>query len=722
MTYLREFLTQIHNRDFIKFLVLWEEYCLSDQVDAEEFGQLLKAIKDSELARHFGQIADTAIPLWKKIENNEDAYEILRLLLDVQNSNNSMLVELASDALKAKYGNDPKFNDKIRLAGLRDKENFQGALSRYELLNHFVKHNIVFHTGGWGTGEIIDVSRLREHITVEFENVSGKKDISFANAFKTLIPLSKAHFLARRFTNPDLLEKEGKEDPLFLIKLLLHDLGPKTASEIKDELCDLVIPEKDWAKWWQGARSKIKKSFLFEWPESTKDSFCLRKKELSVEERLKGMLQGKKDLDELIYSIYSFMRDTNAALKNENLKKTLQKKLEELLQTSSVSLAHQLQIDWLLEQVLESELIGERIATLIRKEKHLEQIIEAVEIVAFKKRLLVAIKEVREDWVNLFGQLLLILPQAQLRDYILKEMLNHPQAKTLLEQKLKDLCEYPQRTPDAFIWYFQKIIDEEEQLPYQDSEGRNKFFESFFILYSALEGKTEFKDLLKKMYGLISAKRYALVRKLLQGTSLEFAKELLLLISKCQTLSDSDMKILRSLTEVVHPSLGQVKTKKDAYEEDEEIWTTEEGYFKVQERIKQIGTVEMIENAKEIEAARALGDLRENSEYKFAQEKRARLQGELKTLSKQLNKARIITPEDIHPSEVGIGNCVTTKNDEGLETTYTLLGPWDADVDKNILSLNSKLAQAMIGKKAGESFQFKDMKFKILKVKSYLKT
>lgn len=264
---------------------------------------------------------------------------------------------------------------------------------------------------------------------------------------------------------------------------------------------------------------------------------------------------------------------------------------------------------------------------------------------------------------------------------------------------------------------------DKEALPFQNLEGRHQFFEAFFILFSILEGQAESRDLIKKMYNLLSGKRYALVRKLLQGTTLEFAKELLLLISKCQTLAGHDMTILRSLTEVVHPSLQSPKFKGSHAEgeEEEEIWTTEEGYLKMQDRIRQIGTVEVVENAREIEAARALGDLRENSEFKFAQERRARLQSELKELSSQLSKARVIVPDDIHPSEVGIGNVVTLTDVKDRPIVYTILGPWDADTDKNILSFNSKLAQAMVGKKTGERFQFRDEKFKVAKIESYLK-
>ena len=180
------------------------------------------------------------------------------------------------------------------------------------------------------------------------------------------------------------------------------------------------------------------------------------------------------------------------------------------------------------------------------------------------------------------------------------------------------------------------------------------------------------------------------------------------------------MKILRSLSEVVHPSLAPPKQRKGAgNDEDEVIWTTEEGFLKIQERIRHIGTIEMIDNAREIEAARALGDLRENSEFKFAQERRARLQSELKTLSDAFNKARVINKDDVQIGRVGVGTVIDIENEQGKLIRYSILGPWDANPDENILSFNSKFAQAMIGKKIGDIFQFKDEKFSIVDL-SYL--
>lgn len=724
MGYLKEFLTQINNRDFHKFLVLWEEYCTSDIVEAEEFNQLLKAIKTSELARHFGQIVETALPLWKTIQDKKESYEILRLLIDLQTTNSPVLAELTFDTLQTTHGHDPKFNERLRLAGLRNKENFQGAISKYDLLAHMGKNNIMFHTGGWGTGEIVDISFVREHLVIEFENVSGRKDLSFINAFKVLIPLPHTHFLARRFADPDQLEKEGRQDPIGLIKLLLHDLGPKTAAEIKDELCELVIPEADWTKWWQGARAKIKKNPIIEAPDSIKEPFYLRKAELTPEERLKEAMQNKTDIHQIIQTTYNFVRDTPNALKNSATKQSLQEKLLQLLKAPGITEDQQLQTYLLLEQFFGYEPANGKIAEIIQQQKNLEKIVQSIDIVAFKKRALVAIKDNRPDWPTLFLNLLFTISQAQLRDYILRELNCHEKGHVLLEKKLQDLIVHPAQYPDMFVWYFQKLVSDDDDLgiPFANQEGRNQFFESFFILFSTLEGQPEQRDLLKKMYSMLSNKRYALVRQLLQNTSLEFAKEFLLLASKCQTLTGHDMKILRSLTEVVHPSLAPPKQKKGSKDEDqEEIWTTEEGYLKIQERIRQIGTVEMVENAREIEAARALGDLRENSEFKFAQERRARLQSELKTLSSQLNRARIITPDDIHSSEAGVGSIISVVDNKGNKTSYTILGPWDADPDQNILSFNSKLAQSMLGKQVGESVSFRDEKFQVVGLGSYFK-
>ncbi len=208
----------------------------------------------------------------------------------------------------------------------------------------------------------------------------------------------------------------------------------------------------------------------------------------------------------------------------------------------------------------------------------------------------------------------------------------------------------------------------------------------------------------------------------MQSSSIEEVKEFILLASKCHSFSDHDQKIFHSLAEVVYPSLIKGKKKHDSTSGPENaiLWTTQEGFDKLRSKMQKIATVETVENAKEIETARAHGDLRENAEFKAALEKRDRLQSELKLLSEQMKHARVITKQDISTKEVGIGTIVECTNKQGKTVTYTLLGPWDADPEKNILSFQSKLAQAMKGKTVGEKFVLQSDELTIVSIQSFL--
>ena len=148
-----------------------------------------------------------------------------------------------------------------------------------------------------------------------------------------------------------IVEKNAKENPIDVIHILLRDLGPKTAAEIKDELCQLVIPEEDWAKWWQNTRTKIKKDTMIEAPEDIRQPFVLRLSEVSHEDRLRKLLEGKPEIGHFIQMIYSFMRDFPETLKNQEFKVFLQNKLQEALGYPDLTDSELLQLHFFLEDL-----------------------------------------------------------------------------------------------------------------------------------------------------------------------------------------------------------------------------------------------------------------------------------------------------------------------------------------------------------------------------------
>jgi transcription elongation factor GreA len=121
--------------------------------------------------------------------------------------------------------------------------------------------------------------------------------------------------------------------------------------------------------------------------------------------------------------------------------------------------------------------------------------------------------------------------------------------------------------------------------------------------------------------------------------------------------------------------------------------------------LREISSVKIPKNAKVIEEARMEGDLRENAGYQYAKEEQKMLVQRQATLSDQLSRARVIGPDDVEVSRAGFGTRVLLLNlESNQEEDYTLLGRWEADPERHILSIQAPLAQQILGHKAGDSF------------------
>lgn len=718
MAYLKDFRERIQNNDYPGFLKIWEEYCYGDQPDGEEMIAVLESVRSSELAKPFGLHVERLLPLWRELTDQKMIHSVLRLIFDLETTSSETLAELGTEYLKTQYADDPLLHEKLRLVGLRSQDRFQSAIRNFELLTHFQKGNFVYHTAGWGTGEILEVSLVREEVSIEFEYVMGPQYLSFEKAFRTLVLLPKEHFYSRRFGNPDALEKEARENPGEIIKLLLKDLGPKTASEIKEELCDLVIPAEDWNRWWQTARTKIKKDTKIASPKELKDPFVLRTEDVPHEVSLHKALEKKPGVHATIQMVYNFIRDFPETLKNQEFRASLELRLKDVLAEEQVDESQRLQILFFLDD-LNVATAAQEIQKLIAEAKMAADLVRSIQIMSFQKKTLIQARKIRKDWKELYLDLLFTVESNLLRDFLLTE-LDHPETKEELKKILNSLLIHPLSYPDVFVWYFQKIIQPKSTLPFANASGKNAFFEGILILLDHLEKKPQYRDLSKKILSLLTADRYKIVRDILQHSSEEEVKEYLLLATKCSILTDHDIKILHSLAEVAHPSLARLRQDREAPPKEESIfWTTQQGHLRTQQRIQQIATIETVQNAKEIETARAHGDLRENAEFKAALERRDRLQAELKFLSDQISNARILSAHDVTIDEVGIGCVVHCQGSNGEQIRYTLLGPWDADPEMHILSFQSKLAQSMKGKTIGETFEFQGETFKITDIQNY---
>ena len=112
---------------------------------------------------------------------------------------------------------------------------------------------------------------------------------------------------------------------------------------------------------------------------------------------------------------------------------------------------------------------------------------------------------------------------------------------------------------------------------------------------------------------------------------------------------------------------------------------------------------EMPANVKRIEFAKSYGDLSENAEYQYAKDEQRALMQKQTLMQKDLEDVKPVDFADAPSDEVAPGVGVVVSAQDG-ERTYWVLGEWDNDIEKRILSSKAQLAVNMLGKKPGDKF------------------
>ncbi len=140
----------------------------------------------------------------------------------------------------------------------------------------------------------------------------------------------------------------------------------------------------------------------------------------------------------------------------------------------------------------------------------------------------------------------------------------------------------------------------------------------------------------------------------------------------------------------------------------ERYLVTPEGHAKLIARRKELIEVERPQNVRDIEEARAHGDLSENAEYHAAKDRQGFIDLELRTVKDKIARAQVIDPAQMTGDRVAFGATVTFIDlDIDEELTYQLVGGEEADVKAGRVFYKSPLARGLMRKEAGDEVQVK---------------
>lgn len=143
----------------------------------------------------------------------------------------------------------------------------------------------------------------------------------------------------------------------------------------------------------------------------------------------------------------------------------------------------------------------------------------------------------------------------------------------------------------------------------------------------------------------------------------------------------------------------------------EKIPFTAAGYAKAEAELKQRKSVDRPAIIEAIAEARAHGDLSENAEYAAAKEKQSFNEGRIKELEAVISRADVIDVKSLSGDTIKFGASVkVVDEDTEEESTYQIVGEYEADIKLNQISITAPLARALIGKKKGDSVEVKTPK------------
>ncbi|GGI09013.1 GreA/GreB family elongation factor [Egicoccus halophilus] len=134
-----------------------------------------------------------------------------------------------------------------------------------------------------------------------------------------------------------------------------------------------------------------------------------------------------------------------------------------------------------------------------------------------------------------------------------------------------------------------------------------------------------------------------------------------------------------------------------------ETWLSQEAYDRLSEELETLKTEGREHISAEIETARAHGDLKENAEYHSAKEEQGKMEARIRQLESLLRDARIGQPQDTDEVRPGL---VVALDVDGDEETYLVGSREDHHDEFDILSADSPMGRAVLGRKTGDTVSF----------------
>jgi len=551
----------------------------------------------------------------------------------------------------------------------------------------------------WGFGQIKSYDDATQRLLIDFK---GKKAHPMDPAFcvNTLDILPANHLLVRKETDTKKINELIADNPAQLVVEALESYPNNAATAIEMEITlAQVIGEEKFKKWWSAAKKAVAKDPRIAIPEKKTECYILRETPISTED----------EILEQFNSTRSARRRISLAeeLLGSATKKDLKTDLSAILQgvTEAVKTSNQLDASERLYGAAirddlakllgaDSSAFEPQQAALVANVRDLSAIAEKIPV-HFQSRFLELVHATHpiESRDILFS--LLKVSQGKFTTECINFLVEQGHADELAAALKRWQTEQNLRAP-VLLWIVKNRHSKKFAKLLNDLITPRLLSAIFFAIdYEALQASNARRIPL----GDILSEDTDLISDLLSTADPETARDLANTLMLNQGFEELTKKSLLARFIKIFPKI-QSLVAADAESKEEQLLVSKPSFERKREEYETIVSKKIPENSKAIATAREHGDLKENSEYKMAKQDQQVLMAQKTLLEKDLGRARITDFKEANTEQVSVGSIVEVKNTTSGQTTrYTLLGAWDGEPDKNILSYKTPFGAALLGKK-----------------------
>ena len=708
----------INRRQFSQLKQMWEKLV---ELQPEDFEGLLQI--ENQVVRALGgdrgiTLLEVLYPYYREKEDWNSSVDILKRILNHDPRKSGARAELV-DVYTNRYAGHSHLEEYIKVSNLNQSwRNVHDAIADFEKHISFDEGNYVFHRT-WGLGRIKEIKDDR--FVIDFLKKRGHR-MSLKMAVNALHILASEHIWVLRATVPrEKLKTRVKEDPSWALRTVIKSFANAAdMKRVKGELVPRILAPNEWSKWSTAARRILKTDPAFGTVTGKVDHYSVRERPISFEEKTYNKFRADKSFFSRVQTLHEFL--DHAQPESEYLVEMFTY-FAGFLKASSGQIENNVASFLIIEKLTRryphldpGVRVGFR--ELFVDIEDLEEVFQLLDGAGLGKDFLAHILSDIGAWAHIYARIFLFHPTRQIL-----EQLGTAEHTEVVAELISTIVDDYREHRLPFVWLVRNAGDG-DWLQIHGIKPEKVMIGMIHLLdltYRDIGNRREVpanRKLNRQIFDYLVKERH--LANFISSANEESITRIYTLVEDVKELDPSIKIRIRQ----------RIKDKFPGYRfADEEakdtvrmgLLVTRLGYEDRQRELRQILEVEIPENSKEIGLALQKGDLRENAEYKAALEKQEHLKSAVSRLQEDLQNAQIFDLAEANASVISFGTEVELTNVASNTTErYVILGPWESDPKRNIISYLSPLGAELWHHRSNDELQFtineKDFHYRIERI------